>query len=386
MSRERGFALLAVMLVLALLGVVMGEFAFSMRLEASMVRAFKEGILATHLAEAGIHQAIREILSRGQVQAVDETGQLRFYRTVPGQTILTAVPPLPRTRVPLGPGEFSYRITDEDSRVNLNTARPDRVDRLLEALGLEKQQRDVINDSLQDWKDANDVFRPNGAESEDTYLKLPVPYRARNGPLQDGAELLQIKGVTREIYFGTRGGVGLVDLVTVRGRNIVNLNTASAPVLQAVGLSEAEITDVLQTRVRTPYASVPGRFGGRGLGVGSTTFRIEAEGLVAGEPRAQLTTIVRVRAGAGTRAATTVPATQSPAARPEEPASATRRATRPPATRSPGVRPDTRRGELASPPVGEQEEPTATPTIASAGVVILSWRSQLEVGLPGRAR
>jgi len=384
MSRERGFALLAVMLVLALLGIVVGEFAFSMRLEASMVRSFKEGILATHLAEAGIHQAIREILSRGQVQAVDETGQLRFYRTAPGQTILTAVPPLPRTRVPLGPGEFSYRITDEDSRVNLNTARPDRVDRLLEALGLEKQQRDVINDSLQDWKDANDVFRANGAESEDTYLKLPVPYRARNGLLQDVAELLQIKGVTQEIYFGTHGGLGLVDLVTVRGRNIVNLNTASAPVLQAVGLSEAEITDVLQTRVRTPYASVPGRFGGRGLGVGSTTFRIEAEGHVAGKPRARLITIVRV--AAGTRVATRAPATQSPSARPEEPAGPTRPATRPPAARSPGVRPDTRRGDLASPPVGEQEEPTATPTIASAGVVILSWRSQLEVGLPGRPR
>ena len=384
MSRERGFALLAVMLVLALLGIVVGEFAFSMRLEASMVRSFKEGILATHLAEAGIHQAIREILSRGQVQALDETGQLRFYRTAPGQTILTAVPPLPRTRVPLGPGEFSYRVTDEDSRVNLNTARPDRVDRLLEALGLEKQQRDVINDSLQDWKDANDVFRANGAESEDTYLKLPVPYRARNGLLQDVAELLQIKGVTQEIYFGTHGGLGLVDLVTVRGRNIVNLNTASAPVLQAVGLSEAEITDVLQTRVRTPYASVPGRFGGRGLGVGSTTFRIEAEGHVAGKPRARLITIVRV--AAGTRVATRAPATQSPSARPEEPAGPTRPATRPPAARSPGVRPDTRRGDLASPPVGEQEEPTATPTIASAGVVILSWRSQLEVGLPGRPR
>jgi general secretion pathway protein K len=384
MSRQRGFALLAVMLVLALLGVVVGELAFSMRLEASMVRSFKEGILATHLAEAGIQQAIREILSRAQIQAVDESGQLRFYRTAPGQTVLTAVPPLPRTRVPLGPGGFSYRITDEDSRININTARPDRVERLLEALGLEKQQRDVINDSLQDWKDANDVFRANGAESEDTYLKLPVPYRARNGPLQDVAELLQIKGVTPEIYFGASGGVGLVDLVTVRGRNIVNLNTASTPVLRALGLSEAEITDVLQTRVRTPYVSVPGRFGGRGLGVGSTTFRIEAEGHVAGEPRARLTTIVRV--AAGTRVATRAPATPSPSARPEESAGPTRPATRPPATRSPGVRPDTRRGDLASPPVGEQEEPTATPAIASAGVVILSWRSQSEVGLPGRAR
>ena len=82
------------------------------------------------------------------------------------------------------------------------------MDRLLTAVGLDKQARDTINDSLQDWKDADDLRRINGAESEDYYLKLPVPYRARNGPLQDTAELLQIRGVTREIYQGVEGTPG----------------------------------------------------------------------------------------------------------------------------------------------------------------------------------
>ncbi len=65
MTNERGFALLGVMLVLALLGVVVGELSVSMRLEASMVRSYKENVLATHLAEAAIQQAIREILGPG---------------------------------------------------------------------------------------------------------------------------------------------------------------------------------------------------------------------------------------------------------------------------------------------------------------------------------
>src|SRR5512132_4703850 len=51
---DRGFALLAVMLVLALLGVVVTEFAVSMRLEASMVRSYRDGVVATHLAEAAV--------------------------------------------------------------------------------------------------------------------------------------------------------------------------------------------------------------------------------------------------------------------------------------------------------------------------------------------
>jgi hypothetical protein len=48
--------------------------------------------------------------------------------------------------------------------------------------------------------------------------------------------------------------------------------------------------------VRTPYTSVPGRFGGKGLGVGTATFRIEAEGWMAGEPRARIVAIVQRQA------------------------------------------------------------------------------------------
>ena len=59
MSRQRGFALLAVMLVLALLGVVVGEFAFAMRLEATMVKNYLEEIVGRHLVEAAVQQAIR---------------------------------------------------------------------------------------------------------------------------------------------------------------------------------------------------------------------------------------------------------------------------------------------------------------------------------------
>lgn len=293
MTGERGFALLAVMLVLALLGVVGAEFAFSMRLEASMVRAYKESVLATHLAEAGVEQAIREVLSGAPIQALDGDGRMVFFRTAVGQPAPTAVPPLKRERVTLGPGEFSYRLTDEESRLNVNLAPPERVDRLLAALEIDKRERDIINDSLQDWKDANDEHRLNGAESEDHYLKLPAPYRARNGNLQDAAELLQIRGVTPALYRGTPERSGLGELVTVFGRNTVNINTAPPLVLKALNLSDAEIADIVQSRERAPHPFVPGRYGGRGLGVGSRTFRIEADGIVAGESKARVVAIVQ---------------------------------------------------------------------------------------------
>ena len=297
MNNERGFALLAVMLVMTLLAVVVTELGVSMRLEASMVRSYRDVTLAAHLAEAAVQQAIREIAGPGTIQGLDEDGTLSFYRSVGTPALLVKLSRLPRQRVTLGAGEFSYQISDEQARVDLNTAPPDRVDRLLAAVGLDKQARDVINDSLQDWKDPDDLSRLNGAESTDFYLKLPVPYRARNGALQDVAELLQIRGVTREIYRGEAGRPGLADLVTVAGRNTVNMNTARPPVLKALGLSDAEVSEIAETRTRTPYPSVPARFTGRGLGVGSTTFRIEAEGLIAGEPRARIVAIVQRQSG-----------------------------------------------------------------------------------------
>jgi general secretion pathway protein K len=297
MSGERGVALIVVLLVLALLALVVTEFAYSARLEASMVRAYRDTVRARHLAEAGVQQAIREILSQSQIGALDESGQLVFYRVLPGQTTPTRVPPLPRVRVPLGPGEFSYRITDEASRLNVNGGDPVRMNRLLDALAVDRSQRDIISDSLQDWRDGNELHRAHGAES-DAYLALPVPYRARNANIQDAAELLQIRGVTPELYYGTGGRPGLGSLVTAAALNSVSINAAPPPVLKAVGLSDAEVGEVVRTRLRTPYPTVPGRFAGRGLTTGSAIFRIEAEGLIGGVSRSQIVAVVR-RGGPG---------------------------------------------------------------------------------------
>jgi general secretion pathway protein K len=323
---QRGFALLAVMLVLALLGVVAAELAYSMRLEASMVRAYRDGVLAMHLAEAGIEQATREILSTTPVQGLDDDGQVVFYRAIGGQSTVTRLPVLKRTRVPLGPGQFSYRISDEEARINVNTAPAARIDNLLRVMGLEKEARDVVNDSLQDWKDRDDNHRINGAESEDYYLKLPVPYRARNALLQDPAELLQIRGVTSELYWGTKDAKGKVDKpglaehVTVFGRNTVNINTASPLVLRALNFSEAEISEVEQTRRLAPYIAVQPRFSPRGVGVSTVTFRIEAEGWVAGERQARVMAIVQRRAPTTVQTRTVVLPGAASSTTPSEPA------------------------------------------------------------------
>jgi general secretion pathway protein K len=303
---ERGFALIAVLMVLAFVGVIGAEFAYSMRLEATAARIFKETLVATHLAEAGLEQAIRELAGEfqyvglGDDKDADTDGEcpLVFY-----SRDRLAIKRLPHRNVPLGAGHFTYCITDEEARLNLNTSPPDRVTRLLEALGLEKEERDVVVDSLQDWRDPNEAHRANGAESEDTYLKRPVPYRSKDANFDSLAELIQVRGITPKLLNGEGGRPGLAALTTVKGSGQVNINTVRKEVARALGLSAAEFAEIEQFRRVAPYTSA-GRFSGRGLGFGSRTFRIESEGLIDGQMRAKVTAIVQRRSDDASEAAT----------------------------------------------------------------------------------
>jgi general secretion pathway protein K len=297
---ERGFALIAVLLVLSFVAVIGAEFAYSMRLEATAARVYKETLIATHLAEAGLEQAIRELavefasVGLGDDKEADADAEcpLTFYSSA-----RLAIKRLPHRNVPLGAGQFTYCISDEQARLNLNTSPPDRVGRLLESLGLDKQERDAIVDSLQDWRDPNEEHRLHGAESEDTYLKLPVPYRSKNANLDSLAELIQVKGVTTKLLEGQDGRPGLAALVTVKSPGQININTARREVLRALNLSDAELNEIEQQRRLGPYGSNH-RFAGRGLTFSSGTFRIEAQGLVDGQVRARLTAIVQKQATA----------------------------------------------------------------------------------------
>jgi general secretion pathway protein K len=247
-------------------------------------------VIAGHLAEAGIEQGIREIVGNGAFVTLAEDGLLTFYTRD-----RVELPRLARTDVALSGGTFSYRITDESSLMNLNTFPPARLDALLHELDIDKRTRDTILDSLQDWRDGNENHRLNGAESDDYYLKLPVPYRARNGNLESINELLQIKGVTPEIFKGVDDKPGLAAYVTVRATGPVNVNTASPVILRAVGLSGAEVLEIEAARRQSPYTTVPPRFSGRGLGATTRTFRLEAEGKLDGRVRARARAIVQLR-------------------------------------------------------------------------------------------
>jgi type II secretory pathway component PulK len=148
-------------------------------------------------------------------------------------------------------------IEDLDRKININTATPDVIKQALTSMGVDANEMSVVSDSIVDWIDGNDLPQGAGAES-DYYQGLPLPYFAKNAPIDDIAELLLIKGVTREMYEGSNASnhiasafehklgfgrapgqppdypFGLKDIFTPISSGRVNLNTADPKVLQVL--------------------------------------------------------------------------------------------------------------------------------------------------------
>jgi len=260
-NNEKGIALIMVLWVMVLLIAMGTEFALSMKTEVNTTRNFKEDAEAYYLAKAGMNLAKAEILSDAQFHSwTEEKGFI--FGSVPSednesdnQTPSAVEPqaqseeelekpePPQRTELPLGKGFIHYSIRDENGKININSATRDILVKALTANGLPQgSERDTIADSILDWIDKNDQHRVNGAES-DYYRGLSPAYSAKNGPLDSLEELLKVRGVTPELFYGSEeyqsqepsgeeNTPGLARIFTVQGVSQFNPNTAERVALE----------------------------------------------------------------------------------------------------------------------------------------------------------
>jgi DNA uptake protein ComE-like DNA-binding protein len=90
---------------------------------------------------------------------------------------------------------FDFGITDESTKVNLNTA---QADALMNIPGMTED----VADAIVAWRSPpGDDSGGQGAQS-DYYESLPNPYDAKNSPYETVGELLLVKGITPDVLFG----------------------------------------------------------------------------------------------------------------------------------------------------------------------------------------
>jgi type II secretory pathway component PulK len=160
---------------------------------------------------------------------------------------------IPLENLRLGAGTISLKIVDLDRRFNLNVADEVILWQALTLAGAQPMQFQPVVDSILDWRDADDLPLAAGAESA-YYQTFDPAYSPRNGPFDDLSELLWVKGMNPEWFYGAGlngeiSDVGLEDLFTVISSTRININTASSHVLQLFPAIDENIAQtIIQAR------------------------------------------------------------------------------------------------------------------------------------------
>ena len=258
-DNENGIALFLVLWVLVLLSVIVGEFCYVMRTEVNITRNFKESTQAYYIATAGLNRAIVELVRNVKIPPMVNDAESDEAETEQRLRVNTDIPP-----VAFGEGRFKVRVAGESGKININTANTRLLKMMLSKRGLEDEERDVIVDSIFDWRDKDHLHRINGAEDE-YYKSLPEPYECRDGDFMSIGELRLVKGVTPALYYG-----GLEKIVTVytddsdaKGKKKkpsagkVNINAADHDMLMGLPLMTEElVSEIIDYRKTNDFKSL----------------------------------------------------------------------------------------------------------------------------------
>ena len=232
LAGEHGVALIVVLWIFIFLFVVAFEFSTAAREEAGAAHRFNEETEGYYLALAGFERGLYDYLN--QPTAAPAQQQAQKTDLFNGEW----------REGKLGAGVFRVRLVDEGGKINLNRVSEETLRRVFTNLGFDGTRRDILVDAIMDWRDEDDLHRANGAEN-DYYASLEPAYTAKNGPLESVADLLWIKGMTRELFYGNPESLGATpqqprgaavhEIFTVDSPiDRVNLRTASAEVIHAL--------------------------------------------------------------------------------------------------------------------------------------------------------
>lgn len=211
--------LVVVLMIITLLAILGASFSYRMNADLAAVKARQDQQQAELAARSGIDRVIW-VLRDKRTDVDNWYNNQKWFRRIPvwmpgktaGSESLADQEPVPGQpawrfsivsyRIEGDTARIRYGVTDEASKVNLNTANRAQLIRLFEQLKLEDLTPEELVDPLIDWRDKDDeTISTQGAESS-YYNTLDPPYKAKNGPLDTVEELLMIKNFDGRILYG----------------------------------------------------------------------------------------------------------------------------------------------------------------------------------------
>ena len=239
---ERGIALLATMMGIALMTIIVMDFTSSAMLGYRAAANQANELRAAYLARSGVNVGLALLAEHSRQQA-NQTDQ-------PVEA-LNQEWSMPYPAIPVGGGTASVSIVDEERKLNINylvnsNGSPNAqfepvLEQLFVTIGV---SMDIIP-AIIDWLDrrTSGTDGPTGAEA-DYYMRLFPPYAPRNGPMPSIGDLRMIRGVDDQIF------MKLSRVLTVFSANAVpttddalpqvNMYTAPPEVLVSLAGSAAQ--------------------------------------------------------------------------------------------------------------------------------------------------
>jgi len=261
--RNKGGALLAVLWLSAALSVIAFSLANTVRGEVERASTAVDGLRSHYLAEAGVERGILYV-------------EWQRQHTLPLNVTFHYDPATPVMRFSFPSGQAIVEVAPETAKLNINTSPPEDLLRLLAALGVDPDRAAQIVAAIVDWR------TPGGMTQFDAfYLALTPSFRARHASFEETEELMLVRGMTADLYYGgydhdAEGQLiphaGLKDCVSVFGTtNAFDVNTAQPAVLAAIGIPPDAVSAIVGRRRIQPFANAQevGEFapgGGPGFG------------------------------------------------------------------------------------------------------------------------
>ena len=253
LPHQRGSALLAVLWLTVALSAIAFSVATTVRAETERTSTELDSLRAYYLATGAINRAILHI----------EWGP--GYRNPDGTSMFGAQGQAPLTfmQFDFPSGSAVVKLIPESSKLNVNQAPPLQLMNLMLALGTTPEQAQAITQGIVDWRAPS----PGGSftEFDQYYLSLTPSFRARHASFHEIEELLLVRGVTRDLFYGSyihdeQGRLirraGLRDCLSVYGSvSLIDVNTAEPAVMQAIGVSPGAVAAIVTLRQNAPIVS-----------------------------------------------------------------------------------------------------------------------------------
>ncbi|MEY3458269.1 MAG: putative type secretion system protein [Planctomycetota bacterium] len=233
-ARSRGFVLLLVLTVTLMLSFAVYSFSTLMATSAAASRTGLQQLQRRQLAESAMAVAAEQIRRR-EPNPVSAPMELRLPDGTP---VLLAVFP----GIPANDSKPVFGLRNESAKLNLNTlpVQPSRRQQARRRLSVIPGMTPAIADSIMDWLDPDDEPTENGAEAA-WYLNQSPPRLPGNGPFRELHELLQVRGISRDLLYGEdQNANGLLDPEENDGNR-------SLPPDNSDGLLQAGLSEYLTT-------------------------------------------------------------------------------------------------------------------------------------------